>query len=127
MRFDFIPEPTTVQQAAFQARVMGRAETLFADGYIATWGEDMYPGDTHMLPLVSVVGPDMQTYLVNLFTNTCTCECCVKNKFCKHLIACKVEQQVREDARDEARVEEYETVRAMAGVPECLLPNSYPF
>jgi hypothetical protein len=74
-------EPVTASQAAFIARVVERARTLFtAGGY--TW----HIADDDPC-LFGVCGPQGQCYVVHMKENTCSCRGFEKYRDCKHRIA----------------------------------------
>jgi hypothetical protein len=101
-----IPAPKNAADALHQARVLDRAVNLAADSY--RWepscGRFIYdvfkPGND---------GP-FESYVVNLFEQTCTCKHFEQKQYCKHYLAvekefCECEQAEREI--EEASYSEY--------------------
>ena len=105
MIFTFIPNPETDAEYAFQQRVIGRGMNLVKDGYTLVH-RDLIPGTYY------VHTPEQKCYIVDVrgkFTfDLCQCGCYVKNDYCKHMVACTIAEKDFEEARDEARVAEYE-------------------
>jgi hypothetical protein len=71
----FIPAPKHAGQAAYQARVMERALTLWGDGYRYSYGGDLWPDSAFQQHVYGVTSPDGDTYIVNTLENTCECVC----------------------------------------------------
>jgi uncharacterized Zn finger protein len=103
MNFSFIPTPRNASEAAFQARVMDRANSLKADGYRLLLAADVTGYEWY-----NVITPEGKQYTVDFLANTCGCECCIKHHFCKHLIAVHLEVARKEEAADAAMVAAYE-------------------
>jgi uncharacterized Zn finger protein len=105
MIFTFIPKPTDDKQFAFQQRVIARGISLVKDGYTLVHRNEI-PGTYY------VHSPEGKVYIVDVrgkFTfDLCQCGCYEKNGYCKHLVACTLAEKEFEEARDEARVAEYE-------------------
>lgn len=97
-----LPTPRNASDAAFQVRVLDRAERFDLDGYhYEELCHKLYrvfkPGNTNYS------GP--ADYLVDLLGMTCSCGCFKENGYCKHYLAIE---------RDYVRCEEYEQQRAAA-------------
>ena len=122
------PESRNLDVQRRQANIIYRAERLITEGYTLVrrsrptlWG--VYkPGNTR--PAVGIWHSD---YVVALAPGAelCTCKGFRADGDCKHRIAVALEMEA--EAADLAIVEEFERARANAGVPECLLPDNYPF
>jgi hypothetical protein len=74
-------DPKDASEAAYQCRIIGRAEVLFTTG-----GYTWYIADNDAY-LFGVCGPKGQHHAVNMRLNTCRCDGFKKDGDCKHRIA----------------------------------------
>jgi hypothetical protein len=73
-----IPNPRNASEALQQARVLERANRLFADGYRAAYVEQD--------DVILVTNEEQTTYRVGVVFEDCTCPFYVDKQYCKHAL-----------------------------------------
>jgi hypothetical protein len=72
-----LSHPLTLEKVRHQANIQSKAATLSERGYTGKWLNS---------EVVEVIGPEGQSYCLDLMTRTCNCPGFEENGLCSHLL-----------------------------------------